>query len=275
MTPAPRSRDPKSTEPDRKAGYRVEALARGLRILRLFSRARPALRLNDIAELAGLPLPTAFRLVSTLEGDGFLERSADGSYRPGLAVLGLGFAALQSDDMVQVAEPSLRRLSDDVRENVNIGVLRGSDVLFIARIRNEAVRVTANIHVGSTRPAVVSSIGKLLLAHLPKDEVDALVSREALAAAPTPKAIRSRKALHAALREIRERGWSMQDEEDVLGLRSIAGPLRDHTDTVVAGVSVAVPSSAFTASALVDELLPPLLQTCTEISHRLGAPERA
>ena len=269
----PKSRTSESTPTDRKAEYRVEALARGLRILRLFTRARPSLRLNELAELAGLPLPTAFRLVSTLEQDGFLERQPDGSYRPGLAVLGLGFAALQSDDMVQVAEPSLRRLSDSVRQNVNIGVLRGNQVLFIARIRHEAVMVTANIHVGSTRPAVVSSIGKLLLAHLPKSDVDARISREDLAATPTPKSISSRKDLHGALREIRERGWAMQDEEDVLGLRSIAAPLRDQANAVVAGVSIAVPSSAFTADALVDELLPLLLGTCAEISHRLGAPE--
>ena len=256
---------------DRKAEYRVEALARGLRILRLFSETRPSLRLNELATLAGVPLPTAFRLASTLEEEGFLERLPDGTLRPGLSVLGLGYAALQSDDLLQTAGPSLRRLAEDVGHTVNLGVLQGSQVLYVSRVRNDASLVTANIQVGSVLPAILTSMGKLLLAHLPQADVDARIRPEDYQQEGGPNAVRSASALRRQLTTIRRQGWALQDEEVAAGLRSISGPLRDASGAVVASVNIAANASVVTVDALVETMLTPLLDTCGEISRRLGA----
>src|SRR5262249_18653478 len=105
--------------------YRVEALARGLRILSAFSEQRPALPLKRIAELTGIPLPTAFRLVATLEAEGFVERLPSGEYQPGPAVLTLGFAALQGNDLVDTAQAPLRKLAKETGQSVNLGALHG------------------------------------------------------------------------------------------------------------------------------------------------------
>jgi IclR family pca regulon transcriptional regulator len=252
--------------------YQVEALARGLRILALFSDRRTSLMLKEMAELTGLPLPTVFRLVATLEAAGCVERSDDGSYRPGLAVLTLGFAALRGDDVLEAADRRLRRLAAETGETVNLGSLRGAQVLYLVRIRNDANLVTANLQVGSTLPAIHSSLGKLLLAHLSPDELAALEPEFAFDNDAGPNAVRSATALRRQLDEIRADGHAVQDEEVAHGLRSIAAPVRADDGRVAYAVNIAVPASQRTVDELVAELLPPLTAACEELSLRLGAP---
>jgi IclR family pca regulon transcriptional regulator len=249
--------------------YRVEALAKGLRVLALFSELQPILRMTDIAQRTGIPMPTLFRLVSTLEEEGYLEKAADGRYRPNTKVLTLGFAALQGLDIVQTAEGPLRRLADTTKETVNLGTLSGDRVLYLARLRNSEL-VTANIQVGSTLPAVYASMGKLLLAYLDEQVLASTLRPESFTDGAGPHAIRSRTALEEQLRQIRSRGYAMQDQEVAYGLRSMAGPVRNATGAVVAAVNVAVQAAEYDLERLLTEVRDPLLATCAEISQRLG-----
>ena len=105
----------------------------------------------------------------TLTAEGYLDHLPNGDYRPGVRTLTLGTAALRSLDLVGIATPKLQRLGEATGETVNLAVLTGDRVLYLVRLRNSDL-VTANIQVGSTLPAVTTSIGKLLLAHL--DEAD-------------------------------------------------------------------------------------------------------
>ena len=85
--------------------YRVEALAKGLRILSLFNEQRPSWRVSDLATAAGLPMPTVYRVVMTLASEGYLDHLPNGDYRPGVRTLTLGTAALRSLDLVAIATP--------------------------------------------------------------------------------------------------------------------------------------------------------------------------
>ena len=164
--------------PDRPArSYRVEALAKGLRLLSYFTAERPALHVKDLVALSGIPMPTVFRLVATLTEEGYLERTVDGMVRPGTGVLVLGFAAMQGLDLVQMSEPVLRDLAAETGETVNLGVLYGDQVLFVARIPRNYTLVAANIRVGSTVPAVFSSMGTIL-AYLGPEKFSQLISEE-------------------------------------------------------------------------------------------------
>src|SRR5271165_697285 len=92
----PHVTDHTAEESNRPArSYRVEALAKGLRLLSYFTAERPALHVKDLVALSGIPMPTVFRLVATLTEEGYLERTVDGMVRPGTGVLVLGFAAMQ------------------------------------------------------------------------------------------------------------------------------------------------------------------------------------
>jgi IclR family pca regulon transcriptional regulator len=251
------------------ASYRVEALAKGLRILTLFSEQETTLRLTEIAERTGIPLPTVFRLVSTLEEEGFAERLADGQYRPGRNVLRLGFAALQALDLVELSRGPLQALADETKETVNLGVLAADQILYLIRLRNSDL-VTANIQVGSSLPAVYTSMGKLLLAYLDKRALDRVLTNESFTARGGPNAVRSRTALREQLSAVRARGFAIQDQEVAYGLRSIAGPLRDETGKVIAAVNIAVQAAEYDVERLLTDLKGPLLATCDEVSRRLG-----
>jgi hypothetical protein len=99
--------------------YRVEALAKGLRILSLFDEKRPSWRVSDLASAAGLPMPTVYRAVMTLAAEGYLDQLPDGGYRPGVRTLTLGTAALRSLDLVEIATPKLQQLAGRSGETVN------------------------------------------------------------------------------------------------------------------------------------------------------------
>jgi len=258
-----------STMADAKPEYRVEALAKGLRLLSLFTEQRPTWRVTDLAEAAGLPMPTAYRVVQTLTSEGYLDHLPNGDYRPGVRVLTLGSAALRSLDLVELATPRLQQLAAQTGETVNLAVLTGDRVLYLVRLRNSDL-VTANIQVGSTLPAVHTSIGKLLLAYLPPETLAAGVTPASFAANHGPNAKLSLDELTGELTKIRNDGWAMQDEELAYGLRSIAAPVYGPGGTVVAGANLAVQSRDWSSQRIVRELRPVVAEACRDISLLLG-----
>src|ERR1700687_2301083 len=216
-----------ASQPD----YRVEALAKGLRVLSVFSERRPTWRITDIATEVSLPLPTAYRIVMTLTSEGYLEHLPSGEYRPGVRVLTLGTAALRSLDLVELATPRLQELANATGETVNLAVLTGDQVLYLVRLRNSDL-VTAHIRVGSRLPGVHPSIGKLLLAFLDGADLERAITADSFTGHAGPNAKRSLDELRPELAAIRAQGWAMQDEELAYGLRSVAAPVRGESGTV-------------------------------------------
>jgi IclR family pca regulon transcriptional regulator len=267
--PAADAESPDGPESPERPGYRVEALAKGLRILSLFDEQRPSWRVSDLATAAGLPMPTAYRIVMTLTAEGYLDHLPNGEYRPGVRTLTLGMAALRSLDLVGIATPKLTDLGQRTGETVNLAVLTGDRVLYLIRLRNSDL-VTANIQVGSTLPAVHASIGKLLLAYLDEDDLEARITDASFAANSGPNAKLSLAELREELRAIREQGWAMQDEELAYGLRSVAGPVTGPAGRVMAGVNLAVQARDWSTQRIIRELKPAVLETCAEISALLA-----
>lgn len=248
-----------------KPEYRVEALAKGLRLLSMFDEQRPSWRITDLAAESGLPMPTVYRVVQTLAAEGYLDHLPNGDYRPGVKTLTLGTAALRSLDLVALASPRLQRLAESTGETVNLAVLHEDRVLYLVRLRNSDL-VTANIQVGSTLPAVTTSIGKLLLAHLDDADLRARITKESFATPHGPNAKVSLDELKDDFEQIRSTGWALQDEELAYGLRSIAAPVKGADGVVVAGVNLAVQARDWSTQRIVRELRPALLDTCADIS---------
>lgn len=250
-------------------GYVIKSLAKGLRALRAFDSDHVELALTEIATAADLPLPTAFRVIRTLEAEGFVEQTPEGAYRLGGALLRLGFAALDGMDLVRAAAPHLRALARQTNETVNLGVLDGVETRYLHRIRN-ADLVTAEIRVGSRLPAACTSMGKLLLAFLTVDEFDQKLPKLDFQAARGPRAIRTKKPFLAEIARIRKNGFAVQDEELEYGLRSVAAPVRDRSERVVAAVNIAVPATRWSREDLLERFLPALLETSHAISLGVG-----
>jgi len=267
--PAAQERAPDRAETHERPEYRVEALAKGLRILSLFNEQRPSWRVSDLAAAAGLPMPTVYRVVMTLASEGYLDHLPSGDYRPGVRTLTLGTAALRSLDLVGIATPKLTELGQRTGETVNLAVLTGDRVLYLVRLRNSDL-VTANIQVGSTLPAVHTSIGKLLLAQLDPADLESRVTDASFSANSGPNAKVSLDELREELSTIRDQGWAMQDEELAYGLRSVAAPITGPDGRVVAGVNLAVQARDWSTQRIIRELKPLVLETCAEISALLS-----
>jgi IclR family pca regulon transcriptional regulator len=224
---------------------------------------------SDLAAAAGLPMPTVYRVVMTLASEGYLDHLPHGDYRPGVRTLTLGTAALRSLDLVGIATPKLTELGQRTGETVNLAVLTGDRVLYLVRLRNSDL-VTANIQVGSTLPAVHTSIGKLLLAQLDEADLEARITDASFAANSGPNAKLSLDELREELSTIRDQGWAMQDEELAYGLRSVAAPITGPDGRVVAGVNLAVQARDWSTQRIIRELKPLVLETCAEISALLS-----
>jgi IclR family pca regulon transcriptional regulator len=157
----------------------------------------------------------------------------------------------------------LRDLAAETGETVNLGVLYGDQVLFVARLPRRDTLVAANLRVGSTVPAVFSSIGKTILAYLSPDELAQRVTADSFRGTWGPQAVTTLDALSAQLELARRDGYLVQRDEAIPGLSSIAAPIRQAGDTVSAAVNVA-------NTQLIERLLEPLLGASREISRRMG-----
>ncbi|MFE9102458.1 IclR family transcriptional regulator [Actinomadura geliboluensis] len=251
-----------------RSRYHIAALAKGLQVLSLFDGPTLSLRTSDIAAMTGIPMPTAFRIVSTLEDLGYLERRHDGSVQPGVKVLTLGSAAMRGSSLVQLSDRPLRLLAEATGETVNLGVLVEDRVLYLARLRN-ADLVTANVHVGSTLPAPYTSMGKVLLAYLPQDDLERRITAASLPPGAGPNAVPDVAALRAQLEQIRRDGYAVQDEELAQGLRSVSVPVFGSDDAPAAAVNVAVSAMRRSNADLHGEILDRLRETADDISTRL------
>ncbi len=256
-------------EPTTKSRYTIEALARGLEVLTLFTAARPALSFHEIVAELGLPKSSVFRIISTLEQQGYLEHDAEKRrYRPGLKVFQLGFAALASLELPQLARPQLEWLAQRLDETVSLAVLERLDIIYIDRVRNRAI-VGLVLGVGSRLPAHSTSLGKVLLAELPEAELAARLSQAELART-TEHTIGDRQALLAELAAIRARGYAVSDQELAVGLRGVAAPIRDHTRRAVAAINASGPAATISRARLERELAPAVVATADRISRALG-----
>ena len=246
-----------------------QSLERGLAILSAFATGRQLLGISGLARELGLSRSTVHRYVVTLAVLGYLEQDlATRRYRLGPRVLDLGFAAVSSMPLRELAAPHLQRLSDETGHTVNMAILDRTDILYIERCRSAGRgQREIDLHVGSRLPAYGTSMGKVLLAFLPDDERAALVERSDLSKRG-PNTLTSRTALVSELRRVRETGVAVNNEELAFGLRSIAVPVRDKSGEVVAAINLAVHRSWVSMDDLVRRLGPTLRATADAIASR-------
>jgi IclR family transcriptional regulator, pca regulon regulatory protein len=249
-----------------------QSLERGLAILGCFTPKRPILGIADIADDLGMSRSTTHRYVITLVALGYLEQGASRKYRLGLRVTDLGMSALNSTGLREHAHPYLEELRQRTSYTVNLGVLDGTDVLYVDRVRSfrrGQSKIDLDLHTGSRLPAYCTSMGKLLLANLPESEQRELISAIKVSKRG-PNTITSKKALREELEEIQSAGFAVNDQELAPELITIAAPVRNEAREVVAAINLAAHSSMISLEEMVDALGPHLVSTADRISARLG-----
>ena len=249
-----------------------QSLERGLAVLRAFTPDRPTLGISELARGLALTRSTTHRYVATLATLGYLEQDGPTrKYRLGPRVLDLGFSVLASLDLREVAAPHLRRLTDSTGHTSNLAIRDDTDVILIDRVRGRPGRyhhLEFTLHVGSRIPAYCSATGKVLLAFLPRPDLEQVLERIDLIQRG-PRTLTDKRALLAELDQVRRTGIAVNDEELESALRSIAAPVRARSGEVVAAVNVAVPWSPAAMSELVSRLGPTVRATANEIAARV------
>lgn len=240
--------------------YAVPALERGLRILGLFTRERRRLSLTEIARALDLSRSSVFRLLFTLERGGFLSRVGDRQYELGTGVLQLGFSVLVQQDVAETSRPLLETLRDQVGASAHLGVLEGREVLYLVRIPSLQPLIS-NITVGSRLPASTTTMGRILLASLPSQALQALFPDAEL------------KALAGQLSSDRERGFVATESVYERGLVSVAAPVQDAARRVIAAINVSAPAALLSLDEAKRHVVPHVLATAQLLSRSMGLAE--
>jgi IclR family pca regulon transcriptional regulator len=253
----------KTIEPQGAGG--VQSVARALSILELFDDRNPTLTTKEIATRSGLNRGTAYRFCRTLLALGYLEEVAPSTFRPGLKVISLAQAVLGSREIISLAMPFLQNLRGSTNETVNMGMLDGTDIVYMARLLNSDL-VILRVAVGSRLPAYASSLGRAILAFLPKSEADDILARSDIKEW-TSETITGRSDLAQELTKTRKRGYAFNNQGIALGVSGIAAPVLGKNDRPIGAVNLSI-ARPLTLEQVADELAPAVMKTAQEISAR-------
>jgi DNA-binding IclR family transcriptional regulator len=252
--------------------YMVPALERGLRMLGEFNRDTPVIGAPEFARRLGLPRSTVFRLLSTLETLGFVERSGN-DYRLGMAVLRIGFEYIASLELTELGQPVLQRLCDDIRFPVNLVVRDGRNIVYVAKI-SPPTPFASSVRVGTRLPAHATVLGRVLLEGLTLPELRSLYPEDHLEefSRSTPKTVLE---LFNMVQVDRERGYVLGEGFFEASISTVAAPVRDHTGLNVAALGATIPASQIDPERI-DGLVQRVRAAADELSGLLNyQPRRA
>jgi IclR family transcriptional regulator, pca regulon regulatory protein len=245
------------------------SLAKGLHVLACFDADHPQLTAREIADRTGINRASIYRIIQTLEALGYVESCGGGMYAPTVRVLGLGQSAVESREPVHLVRPHLERLRNDLTDAtaLSYGVLDGVDVVYVLRlVRKEIIAI--NLHVGSRLPCYLSSIGKSILAAMPDEEREAVLTT--LQVEPRTRfTAHDVSVVRQSVKKAREIGIAINDQELTVGLRSVAAPIMQGSQ-VQGAINVALPTTRATLEVLRDRYGRRLLAVAQEISSQLS-----
>jgi len=246
----------------------MTSLARGLLVIQAFSQQSLHLSISQLSKRTGLSRASVRRCLHTLSKLGFAgtDDGRNFSLRP--RVLALGHSYLSSMPLATVAQPVLEHLSHILHESCSIALLDGVDIIYVARAN--VTRIMAiDLGVGTRLPAFCTSIGRVLLANLPPEEMEALLSRVEFTRY-TDRTVTSVDKLRQVLLAVRRDGYAIVDQELELGLRSMAVPVQNPMGRVVAAMNVGAHGQRVSVQDMQTRFLPYLRAAAQELCLLLG-----
>jgi len=267
---SPRTKHTETSVPTLREPRYSHSLERGLAILCTFTPEQPELGISDIADELEMSRSTTHRYVITLVALGYLEQDSSRKYRLSTRVTDLGMVALASTGLPSLARSHMRDLSQRTGGTVSLGMLDGPEVVCLEQVHRSRQRGRTNtVTIGARAAAHCSAMGKVLLAHLPAQDRDALITEMRLQRCG-PNTITTKRALREELETILLATVAIDDQELTANVYSIAAPLHNHADETIAAIEIAVPSAAMSLAGIEEALAPHLLAAADLISARLG-----
>ena len=240
------------------------AVERALNILEAAAQRRDGFTNSEISRKLGIPKSSASYLLRTLERRGYLRRETEtGRYRLGLKILSLGGDAQANLDIADLALPFMRAVVEKIHMTVHLAVLDQGEAVYIEKVEAPGF-FRVNTWVGRRMFLHSTSVGKCLLAWLPKHEVEALVKGQGLKKR-TPRTITTMTRLLADLEHTKRQGYAVDDEENSLGARCLGTPVFDVSGNVVAALG-----ASGTLTQVEEASMPRIAEALQESARRIS-----
>lgn len=244
----------------------VSSVEKAFRVLDLFGPGRQTLSLSQIAELAGMDVSGAQRFTHTLQKLGYLAKDAE-TRRLSLTPKTLDFAGrfLRGHRLVNVAMPYLMHLSKETEETVNLTLLDGTEIIFVARFMSRHM-LNTDVVIGTRMPAYCTAPGIAILSRLPRKDAVAILDRSDLVA-HTEHTTWERDKLIAKIALSEKQGYATQFEEFFLGDGSIAAAIVDAQGRPQGAINLAAPCSRYSREEMVERFAPLVVAAAQTISR--------
>lgn len=249
--------------------YLIQSVSQALNILEQFQEEIDELSFNDFRNNLQLHKRSTTRLIATLEHRNYLElNKTTNRYRLGIMTLQLGQSVTKKMKLHNQSMPILKSLTEICNETSYIGVLKGSNVVYLDTVESSLpVRIVPS--VGTMLPVHCTAAGKVLLANIIEMEQRRTISLSDIRQY-TPNTITDLEHLIKQLESITMQGYALEDEEMDPGVRGVAAPIRDYTRHVVGALSISGPVTRFSDARIQNELVPMVKQAAEELSMRIG-----
>jgi DNA-binding IclR family transcriptional regulator len=245
----------------------VRAVNRALEVLAALCETDGGISLRDLSAKVGLHKSTTYRLLQSLISYQFaVQDSETRNYKAGLRVFELAHQVISKMELRTQALPELKELSRRLNETVHLAILDNSDIVYIDKQETQRT-VRMYSAVGKRGPAHCTGVGKVLLAHLPQEEIDRIIKKGLRRY--TKKTITSPSELKKHLETVRKRGYAVDDTEHEKEIRCVACPIRDHRGKVIAAISLTVPTSRMSRKEI-EGLAPLVREYADRISRKMG-----
>jgi IclR family transcriptional regulator, pca regulon regulatory protein len=244
----------------------LEALSRGIKIIRAFNDLPSPTTLSDLGRSVHLPRATVRRTLLTLNRLGYV-RTDGRQFWLTSQILDLASSYLASNKVGTLFQPACDKLAQEMGVTVTVAVLAGADAHYIATAQTERTFLQET-SVGYRVPAFCTSLGRVLLAAMPLQKFDTYL-RAAKLTPRNNRTVTDKRALRAAIAEVAKQGFALVDQEASLGFRSIAVPLRRYDDVVVAAMSAAAHIELATFDYLRNKCLPQLLACAGQLRSQI------
>lgn len=226
--------------------------------------------LSELTSQLNLPKTTVHRMLLTLQSLGYVKQNPQNlRYSASIKFFELGREVMRKSNVLEFAHPHMVRLAAETGETINLGVLDGLDVVCIHKVESRYY-LRQDQPIGTRTKAYCTSFGKAMLAFCPEQDRRQLYSQEALVRC-TPNSLQTREAIEEELKLVRAKGFAVDNEEGVLGVRCVGAPILDHEAKVVAGLSIAGPALRIGEDDI-PRLAELVMEAATAISRSLGYP---
>jgi IclR family pca regulon transcriptional regulator len=242
----------------------MTSLARGLVVIQAFTQQSPQMTISQLSLKTGLSRAAVRRCLYTLTKLGFAGAEDGSRYSLRPRMLTLSHTYTTSNTLSSAAQPILERMSAALRESFSVATLDGEDIVYIARTQVNRV-MAVDLHIGSRLPAYCTSMGRILLAYLPPEQLEQYLAKVSLIP-HTTRTITSVEKLRLALRNIRRNGYAICDQEYEVGLRSIAVPVYSSSGRVVATLNLSGNAPRLSVLEMQSRYLTPLRNAANELS---------